>query len=63
MPDEIKKLAEPTDPKERAHNLFNFLNDLMNTTDPTKPNVPYIQSLISDPVKFLKAVRYLGTID
>lgn len=63
MPDEIKKLAEPTDPKERAHNLFNFLNDLMNTTDPTKPNVPYIQSLISDPIKFLKAVRYLGTID
>lgn len=64
LPKEVIQFANTNDPKQRAQNVFTFLDNVMNTVSTTNPiSIAYVQQLLQNPSLFLKAIRYLGTID
>ena len=64
LPKEVIQFANTNDPKQRAQNVFTFLDNVMNTVSTTNPiSIAYVQQLLQNPNLFLKAIRYLGTID
>lgn len=64
LPKEVIQFANTNDPKQRAQNVFTFLDNVMNTVSTTNPiSIDYVQQLLQNPSLFLKAIRYLGTID
>lgn len=63
MPKELQTMVTSnTTANLRAQKVFTFLTDLMDVTS-NKKQINYIAELISNPDKFLKALRYLGTIN